>query len=139
MIILGGKKNIPSGTLPFGRMPTGPFLVQKCWFCSFIQCEWIGSSRRLEITKKKSICGFSTLCVGQQNLEGGNSRLILFSLDSIQQQEEGRWCRKCQLASQIRQNIWRLHGRPKPKNELDPKGIVQYLDSTRLHEVRTCL
>lgn len=47
------------------------------------------------------------------------------SLDSIQQCEEGRRCQKCQLASQIKQNIWRLHRRPKPKNEFDLKEIVR--------------
>lgn len=86
---------------------------------------------KFPLIRKKSLCGFSALSVGQQNLEGGNSRLILFrgsgalpasTPSSSVKKDDGV---RIQLASQIKQNIWRLRQRPKPKNEFDLKEIVR--------------
>lgn len=88
-------------------MTTGSFLAQNAGFAASHKSvdwkfPWIRSYK-----KKKSLCGFSASCVGQQNLEGGNSRLILLSVSGvlealtlIQHCEEGRRCQTSQLASQ---------------------------------------
>lgn len=63
----------------FGRMMAGAFLVQKMLVLQLCASKWI-RSYIYNLKKTKSLCRFSALCVGQQNLEGGNSRLILLSV-----------------------------------------------------------
>lgn len=95
--------------------------MQKCSFCCFVQSQWIGSSRGLGITKKKKISlRVFRIMFNSAEFWGWKQLPHLLqceqsfgSFESIQQRQEGWGCQRCQLASQIKQNIWCLYGSPK--------------------------